>query len=418
MQTRQRYSAVAIWLHWLIALTLALQLGLGFAMPEGAAGFAAIQFHKSIGIAVFALTAIRIAWRLALKPPAMAEEGWQAKLAALVHVALYAFMILAPLTGWIMVSTAPVGIPTVLFGTLPWPHLPLPAALFEPAEAAHEILAYLGLALVGLHVAGALRHHVLLRDETIARIAPGGSANTALAMLAAALLLFAAPFLAFRSLAGDEEEPLATAAHTVPSPAAAEQLVGSSTTPSPSSSPSETPSPTPTPTASETPEQPAAAPHWSVRPGGRLRFSIANGDSRINGRFERWSGDIAMDPDSPDSAQISIEVDLSSATVGDAQQDSVLAGPDFLGPSGTATWRSNSVRSTGNGRYAASGQLILKGRTRAVPITFTLGGSGATRTVSGRATVDRTAFGVGSGEMAQSLAPDVTLEFNFEAARQ
>ena len=65
-----RYSAVAIWLHWLIAGALAFQIALGFAMPRDASGFAAYQLHKSVGIAILLLTLARLAWRLAKRPPA------------------------------------------------------------------------------------------------------------------------------------------------------------------------------------------------------------------------------------------------------------------------------------------------------------------------------------------------------------
>jgi hypothetical protein len=61
-----------------------------------------------------------------------------------VHVLLYAFMIGAPLTGWAMVSTDASRIPTLLYGTIPWPHLPLPHAINEPMEETHELLAWIG----------------------------------------------------------------------------------------------------------------------------------------------------------------------------------------------------------------------------------------------------------------------------------
>ncbi len=205
MQIATRYSAVAIWLHWLLAITLSFQIGLGFAMPEGAKGFALIQLHKSVGITVLLLTVCRIAWRLLRTPPPPLDTGWQTTLAKSVHAGLYVFMLLAPLSGWALVSTASVEVPTVLFGKIGWPHLPLPHAAFEPAEQLHTVLAWAGAALVALHIAGALRHQLLLHDETLARIAPGGSSMAALGLLGFAALLFALPF-ALSAPQPDKEE--------------------------------------------------------------------------------------------------------------------------------------------------------------------------------------------------------------------
>src|SRR5690349_19302725 len=149
---QQRYSNVAIALHWLIALALGFQLALGFAMPKDERGFALFQFHKSVGVTIFLLTVLRLIWRFTHRPPQAVEGGFQGLLAKTVHTLLYAFMIVQPLTGWIMVSTDPTGIPTLLYGTIPWPHLPLPDALNEPMEEAHEIIAWTGAALILLHV--------------------------------------------------------------------------------------------------------------------------------------------------------------------------------------------------------------------------------------------------------------------------
>jgi cytochrome b561 len=184
-----RYSTGAVILHWLIALALAFQLALGFAMPHDERGFALYQLHKSVGVTIFVLTLLRLAWRLTHRPPAAVEGGFQGFLAKAVHTLLYAFMLGAPLTGWAMVSTDASRIPTLLYGTIPWPHLPLPGAINEAMEETHELLAWIGLALVVLHVAGALRHQLLLKDGLLRRMGPGGSAWAAglLALLVVAL---------------------------------------------------------------------------------------------------------------------------------------------------------------------------------------------------------------------------------------
>jgi len=110
-------------------------------------------------------------------------------------------------------------------------------------------------------------------------------------------------------------------------------------------------------------------------------------------------------------------VRLASASLGDATQDEMLQGSDFFAASAnpTATWRSTSVRQTGPGRYSASGTLSLKGASRSQPLTFTLSGKDLRRHVEGNASIDRTAFGVGTGESAAGLASSVALSFAFDA---
>ena len=86
----------------------------------------------------------------------------------------YAVMILLPLSGWVMVSASPIGLPTMWFGLFEWPHLPVASSAQTAggASEAHEILAYIGLLLFGLHVAGALKHHFFDRDDVLVRMLP------------------------------------------------------------------------------------------------------------------------------------------------------------------------------------------------------------------------------------------------------
>ena len=134
---QQRYSSVAVLLHWAIALALGFQLALGFSMPKDERGFELFQLHKSVGITILLLTLARLAWRLTHRPPPAVEGGFQGFLAKAVHTLLYGFMIGMPLTGWAVVSTSRIEIPTVFWGAIPWPHLPLPGSVHDAAEETH-----------------------------------------------------------------------------------------------------------------------------------------------------------------------------------------------------------------------------------------------------------------------------------------
>ncbi len=135
-----RYTAVAIALHWLIALGIIGMIGLGWYMgdlEDRAQQYALTQLHKSFGITILLLSVARLIWRLANPPP---EEppmpAWQAMTARVTHIAFYVLIIAMPLTGWIMVSASPTEIPTRLFQTIPWAHIPgLPNLSDEAKEA-------------------------------------------------------------------------------------------------------------------------------------------------------------------------------------------------------------------------------------------------------------------------------------------
>lgn len=408
----QRYSSGAILLHWLIALALAGQLALGFAMPKDESGFALYQLHKSIGITILLLSLARLAWRLTHRPPRPVEGGFQGFLAKAVHTLLYLFMIGMPLTGWALVSTAPIQVPTVFWGTVPWPHLPLPVSMGEAAEETHELLAWIGLALIVLHVAGALRHQFLLRDGLLRRMGPGGSAWAAGLL---ALAVVAVYFATGMKIAGDvvaaggysavqEDRSEATRVPPEAAPAATPTLGAEETEAAAGNTRNEE-------------DDAGPPPVWTIQPGGRLGFTVTSGSDSYRGSFSDWSGTIRFDPDHPETADIRITVRLASATVGDATMDATMQGAEFFASAAnpTATWRSTSVRRTGPGRYTASGTLSLKSASRPQALSFTLSGEGLRRHVEGSASIDRTAFGVGTGETAQGLGNSVALSFAFDA---
>ncbi len=415
---QQRYSTVAVWLHWIIALAIAFQLALGFAMPKNESGFALYQFHKSVGIAILLLTLVRLGWRLTHRPPPAVEGGFSGFLAKAVHVGLYVFMIGAPLTGWALVSTDPLNIPTVLFGAIPWPHLPLPAGIAEAMEGAHGLLAWLGVLLFLLHVAGALRHQFLLRDGLLSRIGPGGKAWAAGLLALAVVVAYFATGMKVSSdvvAAGGYGPPQSAAQDPAPLAAADPQAV-----------PAETEAVEESPVAEDAeeaqddapqPAEPAAPPVWTIQPGGRLAFTVSSGSDSYNGSFSDWDGAIRFDPDNPETADIRMTIRLTSASVGDATMDGMLQGADFFASAANpvATWRSTSVRRTGASSYSANGTLSLKGASKPQAVTFTLSGSGLNRKVEGSASIDRTAFGVGTGESAGGLASSVALSFAFDA---
>jgi len=179
-----RYGTVAILLHWAIAVMIGWNLVLGYEMgrAKGLDQFNLFQLHKSVGIAVLLLSLGRLLWRLAHRPPALPAtmSGWERRLAGLAHAGLYFFMVGMPLTGWAIVSTSALNIPTLIFHTVSWPHLSVLHDLPATAKAnanigfgtAHMFLAWGGGALIVLHIAGALKHAFFKRDGLLGRMLP------------------------------------------------------------------------------------------------------------------------------------------------------------------------------------------------------------------------------------------------------
>jgi cytochrome b561 len=179
------YSALSITLHWLIALLILGNLAGGFlasdlldstVAEERQAGFRLIQLHKSFGLTVLMLSVLRLGLRLVEGfPPLPAHmTATERLLARVTHRGFYLLMLAIPLAGWVMVSASPLNLPTFWFGLFPWPHLPTgtDAALARAAGGAHEALAIGAILLILLHVAGALKHQLLDRDEVLARMLP------------------------------------------------------------------------------------------------------------------------------------------------------------------------------------------------------------------------------------------------------
>lgn len=171
-----RYSHVAIALHWLMALAIVGLLGVGMWMTDLPASPQKIQiygWHKWIGLTVLGLALLRVLWRVHRRPPA-AMPGmprWQERAAASVHGLLYALMFAMPLSGWLLNSAT--GFPLTWFGLFKVPAL---IARNRDAiafwEQVHEYLAWALMALIALHVAGALKHHFIDRDGLLQRMWP------------------------------------------------------------------------------------------------------------------------------------------------------------------------------------------------------------------------------------------------------
>ena len=450
MSAVQRYSAVAVVLHWAIASAIALMIPLGFWMHEqsehGVVGdgiFRAYQLHKSIGLTVLALSIARLVWRLTNPPPPLPAHmpAWERFAAKATHWAFYVLMIGLPLSGWTYVSAGwsihddePLLITTRWFGLFVVPHLfGLPEAgaevradVAEAAMATHFYLAWSMIALAALHVGAALKHQFFDRDEVMAHMVPGLLAPNEteplrdpvrLGILGAGLGLTAVALAAAIYVLGALE----------PAPAAAPpqtQASAADAQPGPPEAADEAPALTPA--AVDQAAAPGGPPVWRVDAnassiGFGFTFSDAEqGDARFNGRFTRWRADIRFDPNNLPGSTARVVIEMASAVDGVALHERNLPTAPWFNVAAhpTATFRAAEFRRLGGANYEARGELTLRGRTRNVTLPFTLNITGNRAVMNGRTTIDRTDFDIGEDTDAdEMISRDVEVVVHIEAQR-
>jgi cytochrome b561 len=180
-----RYSRAAMLFHWAIATLVLLE----FACAQSFSRFnpgdtwyfrAAYRMHMSAGMALLALSAAGVLWRLSHTYPLLPGDMHRAihVLAKIAHCLLYVFIVAVPLTGWAILSVR--NAPAAILGTLNWPNIAYLAHMTHERRVGlndflfpiHAKLSYVGIALVGLHVAASLYHHFVRGDEVLMRMLP------------------------------------------------------------------------------------------------------------------------------------------------------------------------------------------------------------------------------------------------------
>jgi cytochrome b561/polyisoprenoid-binding protein YceI len=403
--TATTYGAVGKALHWATALLILTLLPLGFVAVEWpyddsqalATKAWLFSLHKTLGVAVFFLALARIGWALTQPRPAPLhpDRRLETALAEGVHAALYVSLVAVPASGWVhhaaVTGFAPIWWP---FGqTLPF--VPQTPAVADAAASVHALFTKLLIAALALHIAGALKHHLVDRDATLRRMLPGMRVATAapahprrrhaLATAAGAVALYAAAGAGAVALipeGGDRSTALAQAASL-----AAE----------------------------------ADAPRaWRVE-GGELTFTVAQMGSPVTGRFEGWSAAIAFD-ETPDETgahgAVEVIVPISGMTIGSVTEQA--RGPDFFDAEAfpTSRYTARIEKAEDGSGYVARGVLALAGAEVPVDLPFTLDVVDGAATAEGQVVVDRRSFGMGERYPDEATVGfSVTIDVSLRATR-
>ncbi|MCV2887015.1 cytochrome b/b6 domain-containing protein [Ruegeria aquimaris] len=402
--TDRSYGGVTKSFHWLTALLILTIIPVGWiandlahavtdpSIPSTEADIARAAWlfsvHKTLGVTMFFVAVARILWALTQTKPGLlnAENRAEAMAAETVHWLLYGSLVLVPLSGWIHHAA------TEGFAPIWWPFgqslplVPKDAALAALAAGLHQVLQWVLVGSLALHVAGALKHHVIDRDQTLRRMLPGRGAsplppaqtNSGLPLVAA-LAVWVAALGTGTWLGMFDRQAGAVVAQGVPLESVASD--------------------------------------WTVSEG-TLSITVTQLGNPVTGSFADWTAAIHFEePQQPGPAgDVAVTIAIGSLTLGSVTAQAM--GPDFFDASvfPTAEFLADLYRTEAG--YEARGTLTLRGTTVDVTLPFDLDQQGNTARASGTVTLNRLDFGIG-GNMADesSLKFPVTVTMSLTATK-
>nr|WP_070960059.1 cytochrome b/b6 domain-containing protein [Hyphomonas sp. Mor2] len=390
----ERYTSVAITLHWLIAIAILGMILGGWYMsdlPDGAPGqYFLYQMHKSIGITILLLTIARIIWRVMNPPPPLPEDmnALEKTGSHLVHLGFYGLMILMPLTGWLYSSVSvKLDVPTVLYGVISWPDVPFVAGLKTEAASGvvnfiHSKLAWVAIGLLALHVAGALKHEFSAEEGVLKRMIPGlfGQATKPQAPSRGAVTAFGAALAALVVITG------------TPPVLSAVSGSGQAVT-----------------------TDAAFEPNWTVDyDASSITFSGTHDGNAFTGTFGNWDAAIQFDPENPGASDVRVTVATGSAQASQKLYTDSLKSPEWFNISAfpNASVEILDITQNNEGGYTSTARLTLKDLTVDAGFVFTLQIDGTRAQMSGQSVFQRTALDLGqaSDPGADWVSEDVTVD--------
>ena len=392
----QTYGRVARLFHWTTAALILIATPLGIIANRlsydtaEALAFKAQMFsvHKTLGVVVFFVALGRILWTLTETHPAPLHPDRKAELwlARLVHWMLYISLVAVPLTGWVhhaaVTGFAPIWWP---FGQ-GLPFVPQSEQVAQVAGNLHWVFTKLMIGSILLHVAGALKHHLIDRDSTLRRMLRGTPAPHHIGALPRASAL---PVLTAVALFG----------------------LGAAVTALPRGEPITSP---PTAASATAP----SAGNWQVN-DGTLALSVQQMGQAVSGSFATWAADITFDETATDDLHGSVRVTIDTGSVSLGSVTAQATGAEFfdVATHPQAVFAAD-IRAVDDG-YLASGTLALRGVEVPVNLPFALTIDGDTATMTGQTTLDRRAFGMGASYGDESsVGFGVTIHIALTATRK
>ncbi len=405
--TEREYGAAAKGFHWTIAILIITILAIGLIMVDmdnSPGKFALFRWHKSLGITVLALAALRVLWRLSNNQPLKmaTHAAWEKFLADVAHFLLYFCMFAMPLSGWLMSSAK--GIKVAAWGLVLPDLIGVDKPLGHLLTIFHIYTAYGLIGLIGLHAAGALKHHVIDRDDTLRRMLPFSSiiAGLALGFLTAVMVVW-----------------MIIGSRIAPPPDTALRITEAAANPAPAAPANSAPA-----TATSAPV-PAGMTEWVIdHEQSRLTFDGSQNGAPFEGIFSGFDGTITFDPDHLAGSRVAITIPMKDAKTGSDERDQSIGGKDWFDAAKfpESTYTADSFEKKSDGQYVAHGRLTLRGVTLPVDLPFMLtietdAQGRKTAKMHGETTLKRLDFGVGAGQWADpnAVGTDVAVKVLLQA---
>ncbi len=392
----QKYNAGARGFHWATALLILGLLPAGFYMVVMEFSPFKLQIyglHKSLGLTVLILAVFRILWRGFFKPPSSlgTHKAWEKALSKTIHIVLYVAIVMMPLSGWVMSSAG--DFPVTFFGLFDVPNIvPKNENIFETSRSVHTVLGFIIVGCLGLHIVGALKHHFIDKDATLARM--GGHVVygfLGLAALGVVGVIWITP--SKPKEVSDEVSQIQNAQAEV---AFADLAEG-------------------------------ALRDWVIDSvQSTIGFSYRQYGSVVQGAFESFEGRVVFDPDDLSAAQAEIRIQAASIKTGSDDRDlqarsglwfDAQTYPDIV-------FTSERFVALGPNRYEVFGTLKI--RDAALPVSFPfnleiqeLDDGRKQAVMNGELVLQRLDFGVGQGQWqgTDAIANEVNVTLVVHATR-
>lgn len=390
--TATHYGSITKTFHWLTALLILTAFGLGMYGTNAIdytnkAGISQAAFvfstHKTVGIAAFFVAVLRILWALGNTKPGLlnADHKLEATLAEIVHWLLYISLVIVPLSGWLH-HAADTGFAPIFwpFGDS-LPFVPKSEAVSAFFSGWHFVFTKILALSIFLHVAGAIKHHVIDKDDTLRRMLPGKPAlrsnidthHPKGPIIAAVVIYLIA--IGGGSAIGMQGKHKDTGA-------AAELAAVSS--------------------------------DWQVQTG-TLGLTVKQFGSDVSGTFEDWTAEIAYDQ-ATQTGDLKVTVSIGSLSLGGVTAQAL--GAEYLNAEmfGTAIYTA-TIEATETS-HIAKGMLNLHGVDAPLDLPFTLTIADGVATASGSTTIDRRTHAIGAVQATENnLAFNVGVSFDLTAQK-
>ncbi|MCH2038361.1 MAG: YceI family protein [Rickettsiales bacterium] len=407
-----RYASAVIIMHWLMAAGIFMMLGSGLVMTylelEQSFAFKLYQWHKGGGVLILLALAIRIFMRLVSTSPKLPASFPKLEqiAAKLDHIGLYVVMIVMVASGWVMVSSSPYGLPTLVFGWFEWPHIPGLAAnkLIEGlAKDTHFFAAIgIGLLLAG-HIAAVIKHRMVDHENLLTRM---WWSTRSMWWLVPMVLI---PFLIIVFAQG-------TPVSNTPQVALQESDIQDAKEPLVADHSDVT--------EAKTESQVALDQHRFIvdYPASYVRFTGTHAGNQFEGAFSEWQADIHFNPDGLDESHINATFITKTALTGNSLYDGTLPQEDWLNVTAypEALFRSTQITYLQDNNYRIEGDLTIRNVTH--PISFEAQISDLIVMpvqVDATFAIDRIRFemGLASDKNADWVSKDITISLRLKAQR-